>query len=461
MVFILFFLLFINIFSLVYNNIFVTMSLTFVVLLVFFLLYLFKDKLNILLISYLIPVSLILFSIVLIPWTKTEYRVGPIPVVYIPFLLYAIVISFMGVFQGKGIRINSGDKLINLSLAYFLCFSTFSFLWVVDITSWFVYLAQWYIYIICIFGFTTKYFYFNGENAIYRVIRFMVVAIGFISFSGLIKFFAFDYPDANPILLLNRNASIFAMLPFIPFLFALIQMSKNKIIYVILLTVVFLDILFIFSRTAYLSVILCVVIYLFLIRRDIGFFNYLKIFYFGLYGVLVVFSMAYLFLEESLVQSLLSRFMLISNIFNFFENGLQSLGSSDIRRGQLITAGIEIFKSHYLLGTGLGIDNYLHYFPQHINTTPGRAHNLYVSYLAEFGVVGFSFLLFFLLYTGYYFYKSTLSIKKKINQYFGYAFVSGHLMLLVSFAGNEYITFPIVWFFWGLGFAYFRINKMS
>lgn len=233
---------------------------------------------------------------------------------------------------------------------------------------------------------------------------------------------------------------------------------KKKIFYWYIVIILTISFILIFSRTGYLVIALSIVLYYGLfIRNKLGIVRLFKSTFITFF-LFAIFLSVLIISDSDLKHTIITRISLIQNGFAFILGKGENI-IYDLRRVQLINGGIHIIKSNWLLGTGIGLGNYLHYFPTNINTVPARAHNLYISYLGELGVLGFWSLIMFFYSTVIYF----LYIIKKVTDIklksLGYGFVTGHVAMVLAFATNEYITFPYIWFFWGLAFSYAKLMK--
>ena len=135
---------------------------------------------------------------------------------------------------------------------------------------------------------------------------------------------------------------------------------------------------------------------------------------------------------------------LVNSLIDFSQTGHMDsqLKIDDWRRYYLIIANIDIIKSTFPVGTGMGLSNYLSHFDMQYLAYTGRAaraHNFYISYLGEMGVLFFVFI-------GIIIYSIT-----KIKDYLLQAAMVG---MVIGLATNEYITSPMFWILLGLG-----INK--
>lgn len=169
-----------------------------------------------------------------------------------------------------------------------------------------------------------------------------------------------------------------------------------------------------------------------------------------------------LFIGENveLLNVLMERFKLLTDGFITLITR-DSNNTYDFRRVELMTGGVDIIRNNLLIGTGIGIENYLYHFPTNITSVAARTHNIYISYLGELGLLGFIPFMFFFLSTALFYFNKTKQIKNKKFKKIGYSFFIGHINIMVALGTNEYITFPYLWLFWGIGYSFFKIIEVN
>lgn len=402
---------------------------------------------------YMLLSSLTPLALLLLPPGKHVIRIGPLSLAYFPFVFYGIISLISWLIKGyPRIRLNSGSKLVDISLYGWLLYGTISVLWVKDVLSWAIYMAQWWFYVILVFGVTVSNVSRN-KGSLTTLLKAIAYSIGAMSLAGMIRLFLLGYPDSNVMLILNRNASLLLLLPFFPMLLSLYDVFQSKMMFGLILVVSFLSLVFTFSRAAFLGTTAGSLSYLVLsMNRS----NLRKALRYVPVIVLVLFLLTYTvvaFVPEHYMVKLTTRIVSIGNAIVFLEG--QSSIVSDMRRANLVRAGFQIFKENPLLGTGVGMENYLYYFPYYIDVgKQARTHNLYLSYLGELGLLGFPWLISFFGFTATFLFRSIARMPSVTHRRISVGFFSGHLALLVTFFFNEYLTFPAVWFFWGIAFAY-------
>lgn len=117
-------------------------------------------------------------------------------------------------------------------------------------------------------------------------------------------------------------------------------------------------------------------------------------------------------------------------------------GGSDYKRYVLMLGSLEIIKSNFFFGCGVGMENYRRAFNENFSFgADSKAHIFYLSYLAELGVIGFTLLM--LLLTDIYRKLPALGSNDR-------AFRVSFITIAVMMTMNEYILLPQLWFFFGL-----------
>jgi len=394
--------------------------------------------------------SLIMNSI----FIKTPYMgmhtitIMGIPMGYIPFIISLSIIILFSKFKFPKL-----DSIMMLSIGGIIFYCIFSILYVIDYKSWFTYFFMWFFYIISFLLLIEFYYlYITLEDFVIYLNR-MLIIFSAVSLVGLCRFLLFGFGDANPWPFINRNGVIFSFVPFIPLILALKDYHVyNNFKFLVMLSLILLNMILIFSRTGYIGVFVSIFgyyIFNFSISKLSTFFKML------LRSFITIIVLYMLVINIPYFKGKLTiGFNTISKLIEFNEI---KAGEPDYRRFLLMKEAIRIFKEHWILGTGLGLDNYLHYFNE--NTIPAKPHSFYISYLAEFGLLGFSFLILFLISLTLYLYKAVRLTSEAKEKFLALGFLVGHLSILIMFFFNEYITAPYTWFFWATAVSFSLIVK--
>ena len=253
---------------------------------------------------------------------------------------------------------------------------------------------------------------------------------------------------ASFFVLINKNAAVF----YIVIMAGIVTfMWRHKLIpnwiYFIQIFLTFLNIITLRSRTGILGIIL-LFIFIFI-------YNYKK------KSVYYLLLLAFIFLMGSLHFtmdniSVFDRFNLnygryLTTLISGNEAG--SSGLKEERRINILLTNIKMLKDIYLTGTGVGIKNYVSKIFKYTDRDSGystKAHNFYISYFNEFGILGYTLLLifFYLTYRKFSIYPG-YKIEEEII-FYKITFICLSIMLIF----NEYITYPFLWVFLGIGLGY-------
>lgn len=424
-----------------------------VILIIYCLFYLLISKK--LKVEYLFPLSNIFLAFPLSFYISVPLRIGGIPFQYLPLVLWGIKNIVFAMFNKK-ISFNKNLFSIVVFSVLFLLYGFMSLLWVPNLNSWFVYFGQWNIYILGILiGGTIA---LNDNFKRKKIIENYIYSIFFSNLLGLFNFFGLKLTSANPFLMINRNGAIFILLPALALLISHKDFFSKKSYYTMLITQIS-TILLIFSRTGYLSLLALFLLFGFFGNEKKGIFivKYLKTIFIFIIPIIFTLFLVQRGLELNLIGNIIVRFKSITNGLNFVKGNIDGIGG-DTRRAMLVQEGINIFKKRPIIGTGLGLENYLFYFNSYVGPKgPARSHSVYISYLAELGIVGFSIFMALILNINVKLYRlfrrNNDPYRNIINVNRSKGFLVGSFVLLIAFLTGEHITSPYVWFFWALGLS--------
>lgn len=312
-------------------------------------------------------------------------------------------------------------KIVKVLLIFFSIYFLYSMLLSVHPISTVKYYIMW------ILNISVVYFILKVKN-LDKFLDFYLTFIVFASILGLILHFIGIFYSSNPFDAFNKNSYIFL----ITLALAIALFKEKKYHFYI----VFISSIFIYSRTLYLMLIVSLLFYV-LSRLK------LKTFLQLLFTILV-FSFILLNFSDNnfILERIEGAIILIERLYDFFQYSDLSVGKGigDHQRFYVIISNLDMLIKVFPLGTGMGLDNYLsHIDPKYgIYLVGGdfhRAHNYYISYLAEMGL--FFFIFTYILYKPL-FLKSNIYFK---SLYFG---------MLIGIATNEYVTSPYFWILFAL-----------
>lgn len=383
------------------------------------------------------------------------YKIGPMPLGYMPFFLTLALMSLVSF----GSRPSSSvarvttpilKRPLNKSssipwtifgpLVGLVLYILASCFWVVSHRSWLIYSVMWFYYIVSFLLITTWFARHLDWVQCKSIFTWMGYATVFVAAVGIIRYLVLGNPDANPWPLINRNGFVFYLIPSIPVLYAACETTgKSRFVALSLLCIAMIGCALTFSRMGMMGMSLAMGLY-FLYPTTRTFAR-------GLLAVL--FSAVCLWLISRYVPHVSAKIESITNTVTALVTDAEIMeGQLDYRRFVLLEEAKAIVREHWLLGTGVGLENYLENYSAN-EMEPMKPHNLYLSYLAEFGVVGFSCLLAFMLGITYCLFRAVRHARNTNAFPLMKGLLCGHVAVMFMFVFNEYITSPTVWAFWG------------
>lgn len=408
-------------------------------------------------IIHILSFTFIVFAF--LPFSSGDIRLFGIPLAYIPMIFIFIGLILYHLIKRLPILLT---KILYLPLFLLIVFISLNPLWVIDLKSWFIY---YFMFIVYIFGllsfvsyakyskldmldFTNKYIFLLVIVAIIALIKLPLIL------SGLVGKFQFTDLGLNPFSFMNKNFAIFMYVPFLSiafFNYYKSQTTKSFWIFIVIFTTSYL----IFSRSGMAAATFSVIstFSFLLLNKYYKNINQKILIYLSSFIVIIM-----IFLGDVIV----SKFELMLNVFNILFGHIE-VGGHDHHRTLIKEAALSIFKQNMFIGSGLGIENYVYYYPKGLFENDSKylytvAHNLYLTYSAQLGIVGFSILLYFFTALIYFFFKYSFSSNYELKIY-ARVFLVGHLTILIMFVGNEYITSPFPWFYWAIAIA--TINQLK
>ncbi|WP_202807719.1 O-antigen ligase family protein [Pseudoalteromonas sp. SCSIO_11900] len=284
---------------------------------------------------------------------------------------------------------------------------------------------------------------FSKELKAEEISDSLIIFTLFSVFLGGVTFFSGLTYSGNPYLLWNKNSYLF--LVFIGFSLAVFRGYYFTAVLIILLS------LLIFSRTLLVMYISLAII---LVLDPKKLLKYLFIFLCSIILLgLLLYLLRHLTFVDFLIQRVEEATELAVALYEYYYNGAGiGVGKKvgDHQRFMLFVSNLDLLIGNFPYGTGMGLKNYLmhidpKFYQYFVNGHVARAHNFYISYLAEMGVL---FLFFIVLL-----FKIYSNIHAKILK-------AAMLSIFLGLAFNEYITSPYLWLFFGIAInKNFRFNK--
>ncbi len=402
--------------------------------------------------------ALVLISYVLWPFEagKVDTRIAlNLPLEYVPLLMVFGAGWFSGVFRGRPF-LPSRPRYLSIFALGIIFYGASSFGWVVNHRLWLQYFIMWLVYLFSFFAMVGS---FSGE-APERFLKFLdqffliltayaLLIVGRHFISPVQPYAGGDYLDFAPIIR-YRISQVLTILPYIPVAIRM-YFATNRPVYLVFLGVGSSEILLSLSRAGIVGWIAVLVLSAVIGGRElVQPKNRRRI----LAVVLTVTLAVAISVElggERFIQRVLS-ILYIGQIWFGNLSGPQALSEVGAGgRSILVREALRIFLERPWLGTGVG--NYLEYV-QSGPVLPASPHNFYLTYLSEFGVLGFVPLLAFVLYLMYFLWYRSAMVGDIDQRVVLQGFIAANVAFLVIFLASDFMTTPYIWFFWGLSIAY-------
>lgn len=411
-------------------------TLTFVIVMIINFFYGLKSSKNAIK-SFLYAIGANVFLLLPFGYLGNDYmRILRIPVGYLPFIGSIFSFIFLSRFSLK----KNYYFIFILTLIFWIYLIIQSLFLVVDYISFAQYFFMWVLNIyamLCIANIVSRV----DSEFILDFLRKMVIVIMFSCMIGIIKYLIGITSDANFMPLMNRNGTVFLVVMTMPLLFMLRDIKLVSFpLFTFSLLSYCLGIVLMQSRMGLVGA-LCAVLFYYIFMHKINLFKItMRLLIFCLLIIPLLISPV----GDKLQQRLERAEITISKLMTGqeFENY-----EGDYARVQLLRYGIELIKENPLFGTGVGLENYRAKLRNLNPIRESKPHNFYISYLAEFGIFGFSFLMFILFGV----WRKMSFLGGGTYAIIGSAFKAIFLSVMIMLTMNEYITFPVTWIIWGIG----------
>jgi O-antigen ligase len=353
-----------------------------------------------------------------------------VPISYIPFLFASLFI----IIKNKFLILES-DKIFAFWSIVFIIYITFTSFLNGFMLSTMVYVCSYALNFILYL--TTKNYYSKMLDSDH-ILKIMVYTLFLVSIVGIFKYIIGITNDTNFMPFLNRNATIIFIITIVPILFYIKEKNLiGKNIYFIINITFIILIIYMYSRSAILALIL--IFFLYYYKLNIKF----------LFSLIIIFIVFIILIYSGLLDKQLIRFNETLITINMLNSGVvEHVG--DYKRIVLINAAIDIIKDNLFFGVGVGVDNYINAFSLSVDYYDSdkavRAHNLYLTRLANFGLIGYII-----------FMSLMISIYRQLLDYktFKIAFIAVAFLMIF----NEYILLPELWIIFGLYAGIAKQNK--
>ena len=265
-----------------------------------------------------------------------------------------------------------------------------------------------------------------------RMLNRCVLVLVAASLVGLARYAAGIGTDSNFIPLMNRNGTVVLLTLLFPLVLHVhATQNKSRLWLALCGGIITLCVALTFSRSGLVGLMAGLVLY------------YWRFSVMGLLKAGAAVAVVALFLSSGVAERTSERLLTAGNTVSAMLEGRdveRSVG--DYNRVMLINGAIANAQAHFWFGTGLGMENYREGLRK-ASPLPvtSKAHNFYLSYLAELGIFGFVLLLGILQRI----YASLLPMGTRYR-----AFRVSFLVMALMMSMNEYILLPELWLLFGI-----------
>ncbi|HZH56049.1 O-antigen ligase family protein [Yanghanlia caeni] len=373
-------------------------------------------------------IALNVFPLALLPYLSMDIaRLAGMPLVYLPVTAIGLALV-----ARNGLQLPR--RLMSLYIIACLYFVyTFINTVILHGTTFanFVYWVAWPLNIFIFIATASAASRMDAE-LIDRVLYRCVMVVTAAAVVGLLRFAAGIGNDANFMPVMNRNGTVVLLTLLFPLVFHVYETQgrSRRWLFVCAGTIA-LCVVLTFSRSGLIG--LATGLLLYYGRLSPG--SLLK----ATAGVLVLVMV----LSSGMAQRSVERLSRTGTTLTALIEGREldeSMG--DHNRLHLVNSALDAAERHFWLGTGLGMTNYREGLRRagHGDVT-SKAHNFFLSYFTELGLVGFALLMAMLqrIYAGL----APLASHQR-------AFRASFLVMAVMMTMNEYILLPELWLLFGL-----------
>jgi len=367
------------------------------------------------------------FPLAIMPYMSMDSaRFLGIPLAYIPIAAAGAVFIF------RNPKINKSNITLCLLCCVFVMYITFNGFYQHFLFGTIVYYFSWIFNFLLLF---TVFSYFSKVEAAIAdgVLRVFFKVLMAACFIGWFRYITGISPDANFMPMVNRNGTVVFLIMAAPLLFYVRQKKEitfTKFIFfwaVIALTLVLMQ-----SRSGVLGFIFITVVY------------FARANFKSILASLFAISLFSSILMSPVGEKVFKRLETAqSSVLAVGSGAGIEQGQKDYARFMLIQSALTIFKNNIWFGAGIGVPNYRAEFEEHVSffSRNSKAHNFYLSYLAELGIIGFPLLILILILI----YRKLAPLSSDYR-----AFKVSYLGMALMMTMNEYILLPELWFFYGM-----------
>lgn len=383
-------------------------------------------------------IALNIFPLALAPYVSMDIaRLAGMPLAYLPITSAGLALTVR-----NGIRVPRSYSLL-LALTIIYCIYAF-FTTVVLGGTTIANIAYWFAWPLnfLIFFSAASFFSRVDQNTANKVIKSTVTILILGCLVGLARYALGIGEDANFMPVMNRNGTVVFIVMIFPLLLYLYQEDHKSRLWLLFCTgCIALTLTLTFSRSGIIGLLAGIILY------------YMRFTLSGLVKLTAIVLVVAALALSGIADKSLHRLERVSVTTSMLIHGEDlSNNMHDYNRVMLLKGAIATAKDNFWFGTGLGLENYRKGF--HKVSDYGRdskAHNFYISYIAELGLIGFSLLLLILFLIS----KKLPPLSSRYK-----AFKVSFLVMAIMMSMNEYILLPELWFFFGMlaGMSYLKTH---
>lgn len=386
-------------------------------------------------------IALNIFPLMFLPYVSMDIaRIAGIPLAYLPVIAAGLALAVR-----NRMRVPRRYGVLLWLTVLFCLYSLVTTVLIGGMTvSNFAYWFAWPLNFVIFFS-AASFFSRVDKTVANKVIKSTAIILVAGCLVGLARLAAGIETDANFMPAVNRNGTVVFTVMICPLLFYIFEEEhKSRTWLLFCIGCVLLALVFIYSRSGLIGLVLGILLY------------FLRFTLPGLLKSMAAMMFVVVFISSGVADKSVDRLAHISSTVNMVMQGDQLDNSmGDYNRYMLLTGAIDTAKENFWFGTGLGLDNYRASFHKASNYgRDSKAHNFYISYFVELGMVGFTLLLTIL----FLIWRLLHPLSSRYR-----AFRVSYIVIAVMMAMNEYILLPELWFFYGMlaGMSYSSVNRMA
>lgn len=378
--------------------------------------------------SVVLGMAMNIFPLALQPYMNMDVaRLAGMPLVYLPVTAAGLALA-----THNGLRFPRSHRSLYILILIYLVYTFCNTMLARGMTaSNLVYWLAWPLNFLIFIG-TAAVAGRMDPAFLNRMLERLVYLLVAASLLGLARYGTGMEPDANFIPLMNRNGTVVLIALLFPLVFHVHgTQGKSRLWLLLCAGTIALCVALTFSRSGLVGLMAGVMLY------------YWRFSLMGAVKLAAAVTVVALFLASGVADRTTERLLTTGRTVTALiqhEEIDRSVG--DRNRVLLVQGALANARAHFWFGTGLGMENYREGLSK-ASPLPltSKAHNFYLSYFAELGLVGFALLLVLLQRI----YASLAPLRSRYR-----AFRVSFLVMALMMTMNEYILLPELWLVFGM-----------